>query len=264
MRGILAALGFDVAGEGDAFEVTPPFWRPDVTIADDLIEELIRVHGYERLPATTLRGTLPGVRPRPLERVRERARVLAAGLGFQEVVNYTLTSGEELARLVAPDDEARAHPIAVANPVASQHALLRTSLRGSLLAAYAANRRHEDGAMRLFEVGVEYLPTEADLPHERPVLCAVLGGPRLDRWSRPGAEGLDFFDAKGAVEALLDDLGVAAQFAPLESHALLPGHTAAVSAGDETAASSPRCIPPPPRASRSTSRSSSSSSGSSR
>ncbi len=235
VHSIFGVLGFDVVEEEDVFTVTPPFWRPDVTIPDDLIEELIRVHGYERLPSTTLRGALPEARPRPLERVRERARALAAGLGYQEVVNYTLTSGEDLACLVAPDDEARARPIAVANPVASQHAILRTSLRGSLLATYAANRRHEDGAMRLFEIGVEYLPTEADLPHERPVLCAVLGGPRLDRWSRPGPEGLDFFDAKGAVEALLDDLGVTAQFAPLESHALLPGHTAAVSAGGEPA-----------------------------
>ena len=230
---ILSALGFDVAESGDAFEVTPPFWRPDVAIPDDLVEELIRVHGYERLPTTVLRGALPEAQPRPLERVRERVRSLATGLGFQEVVSYTLTSGQVLARVVDPDDTDRSQPIAVLNPVASHHAYLRTSLRGSLLAAYAANRHHEDAAMRLFEVGVEYLPTEADLPHERPVICAALGGQRLERWLRPGSERLDFFDAKGAVEALLDDLGVAAEFALTEEYALLSGHTAAVSVGDE-------------------------------
>ncbi len=230
---ILSALGFDVTESGDAFEVTPPFWRPDVALPDDVIEELIRVHGYEKLPTTVLRGALPEAQPRPLERVRERVRSLAAGLGFQEVISYTLTSGEVLSRVVAPGDEDRSQPMAAANPVASQHTYLRTSLRGALLAAYASNRHHEDAAMRLFEVGVEYLPTEADLPHERPVLCAVLGGQRLERWERPGPERLDFFDAKGAVDALLDDLGVEGAFTPEEHYALLAGHTAAVSVGEE-------------------------------
>ena len=227
---ILGSLGFAVTAAPEGYLVTPPFWRPDVALADDLIEELIRVYGYEKLPTTALRGSIPEAEARPLERTRERARTLAAGLGFQEVVNYTLTSAEELARVVAPDDDRRARPIAVTNPVASQHTFLRTSLRGSLLAAYASNRHHEEAAIRLFELGVEYLPTEADLPHERPVLCAVLGGQRLERWARPGPERLDFFDAKGAVEALLEDLGVAASFAPAEYHALLSGHAADIAA----------------------------------
>ena len=234
VRRILVALGFDVAERGDAFEVTPPFWRPDVALPDDVVEELIRIYGYENLPTTVLRGALPEAQPRPLERVREQARELAAGLGFQEVVSYTLTSEEILSRVVPSDDEDRTGPLAAMNPVASQHTYLRTSLRGSLLSAYAANRHHEDAAMRFFEVGVEYLPTEADLPHERPVLCAVLGGQRLERWERPGPERLDFFDAKGAVEALLGDLGVEAAFAAEDHFAMLPGHSATVSLGEES------------------------------
>jgi len=233
VRRILTALGFEVTGDDEVYEVTPPYWRPDVALADDLVEELIRVHGYERLPTTVLRGALPEAQPRPLEGVRERVRSLAAGLGFQEVITYTLTSDDILRRVVADDDQDRARPIAAANPVASQHTFLRTSLRGSLLTAYAANRHHEDAAMRLFEVGVEYLPTEADLPHERPVICGVLGGQRLERWERPGPERLDFFDAKGAVEAILDDLGVEGSFEPAEEHALLTGHTATVAVGGE-------------------------------
>ena len=229
---ILGGLGFVVTDAAGGYLVTPPYWRPDVALPDDLVEELIRVYGYEKLPTTALRGALPLAPVRALERTRERVRGLAAALGFQEVVNYTLTSAEELARVVPPEDELRSGPISVVNPVASQHTFLRTSLRGSLLAAYASNRHHEDAAVRLFEIGVEYLPTEADLPHERPVLCAVLGGQRLERWVRPGPERLDFFDAKGEVEALLDDLGVVARFAPAEHFALLPGHTAEVLAGD--------------------------------
>ena len=205
---ILESLGFSVIRNKDGYRVTPPFWRPDVAIPDDVIEELIRVYGYDKLPATTLRGELPESSPNPLQSARERARVIVAGLGFQEVVNYSLITAEEVATFAAPDDTVRAVPLAVTNPVASQHTYLRTSLRGSLLSAYARNRRHEDAAVRLFEVGVEYLPTGSDLPKEWPVLCAVMGGQPHVRWSRPGPDRLDFFDAKGAVEALLDDLGV--------------------------------------------------------
>jgi len=77
------------------------------------------------------------------------------------------------------------------------------------------------------------LPTEADLPHERPVLCAVLGGPRETRWGRPGSDRLDFFDAKGAVEAIFDHLGIRPTFAPRAEFGLLEGHTAEVRAGKE-------------------------------
>ncbi|HCV00918.1 MAG TPA: phenylalanine--tRNA ligase subunit beta, partial [Dehalococcoidia bacterium] len=231
---ILLALGFEVSETGGVFQVTPPFWRTDVALPDDLVEELIRIYGYEKLPTTVLRGALPEVPPRPLERVRERVRSSAAGLGFQEVVSYTLTSSEILGRVVAADDQERGQPLAATNPVASQHTYLRTSLRGSLLTAYSANRRHEDVAMRLFEVGFEYIPAQSTLPQERPVLCAVLGGQRLERWKRAGTESLDFFDAKGAIETLLEDLGVEGIFTAEEQFGLLAGHTAAISVGDES------------------------------
>jgi phenylalanyl-tRNA synthetase beta chain len=90
-----------------------------------------------------------------------------------------------------------------------------------------------EGPLRLFEVGPEYLPVEADLPHERPVLCALVGGQREGRWPRPVAEGLDFFDAKGAVEAVLGELGIAARYVATAEFGLLEGHTAAVMAGKE-------------------------------
>jgi phenylalanyl-tRNA synthetase beta chain len=119
------------------------------------------------------------------------------------------------------------------NPVASQHGVLRTSMRGSLLQTAANNRHISDAPLRLFEIGFEYLPTEADLPHERPVLCGVIMGPRETRWRRPGGERLDFFDAKGALEAALDNLGIASTYRPLTQFGLLEGHTAEVTIGSD-------------------------------
>lgn len=231
VRRILTDLGFLCHHlPPNRYSVQPPFWRPDVEIPEDLVEELSRIYGYDRLPATMLRGGLPAPEPRPVEDLRERVRDLVVGLGFQEVITYSLTDRQSLDRVVAPDDARRASPLAVLNPVAARHALLRTSLRASLLETYAANRHHQDTALRLFEVGVEFLPVEADLPHERPVLCALLGGARESRWARPSDERLDFYDAKGAVEALFAALGVAGTFDPAEEYGLLPGHTAAIAA----------------------------------
>ncbi len=230
VRRILTDLGFVVHHlPPNRFSVQPPPWRPDVQIADDLVEEVGRIYGYDKLPITFLRGALPQPEPNSFERMRERVRDVAAGLGFQEVITYSLTDLQSLSPFVAPDDSRRAQPLAVTNPVASQHRVLRTSLRASVLSTFAANRRHEDGPLRLFEIGFEYLPTEADLPHERPILAAVLGGARTDRWGRPTNERVDFYDARGVAEALFDALGVRAGFTASEEHGLLPGHTAAVS-----------------------------------
>ncbi len=234
VRRILGDLGFLVHYVPPAkYSVQVPSWRPDVEIPDDLVEEVGRIYGYERLPATMLRGTLPPPEVNPVMSVRERLRDLAVALGFQEVITYTLTTREKLALVTDPLDAVRRNPLGVVNPVAAQHAYLRTSLRASVLETYATNRRQAEGALRLFEIGFEYLPVEGDLPIERPVLCAVLGGSREGRWHVGGGDALDFFDAKGAVEAMLDALGVTGTFVAAEEYGLLPGHTAKFGAGGE-------------------------------
>lgn len=227
---VLAALGFECRPAVAGYTVQPPYWRPDVTLPDDVIEDLARVYGYEHLPSTMLRGALPEPEPRPVEETRERARDLAVAVGYQEVITYTLGSKDRLLLAVDPDDDIRTRPLSVVNPVAAQHTYLRTSLRPSLLATYASNRPHVDGPLRLFEVGFEYLPVEGGLPHERPVLCALAGGARETRWPASSSrERLDFFDAKGALEAVLRGLRAAGTFEAAVVHGLLPGHTATVS-----------------------------------
>ncbi len=232
---ILTGLGFlvETPSVGE-FRVQPPDWRPDVEIPDDVVEDIGRIYGYDKLPITTLEGKLPEAPPNPLRDLRERVRDLAAGLGFQEVITYSLTELQKLQRVVDPADSLRLAPLSVVNPVASQYTYLRTSMRAGLLETYAANRRHHEGPLRLFEIGFEYLPTEADLPHERTMLCALVGGTREARWGGATGERLDFFDAKGAVEAFFDALGVPETYVPAVQFGLLEGHTAEVRAGKDT------------------------------
>jgi phenylalanyl-tRNA synthetase beta chain len=224
---ILAALGFAVSEPSPGtFAVTPPSWRPDVAMHDDVVEEIGRIHGYDRVPATMLRGMLPPAEVRPVDDLREQVRDALVALGFFEAINYTLVDQRLLDPVVAPGDDLRQRPLAVQNPVASHHRLLRTSLRGSVLHNYAANRAQADGPLRLFEAGVEYIPVEADLPHERPVICAVLGGPRESRWARPSSEALDFFDARGVADAVLAAVRVTATATAAAPFGMLPGHAA--------------------------------------
>ena len=232
---ILQALGFgcEFKYSNGSYRVEPPDWRPDVEIADDVIEDIGRIHGYDKLPTTMLRGKLPAPEFNPLRDLRERLRDLGAALGFLETITYTLTDMPRLQRMVPASDALRSAPLGVVNPVAAQHTYLRTSLRSNTLETYAANRRNHDGALRLFEVGSEYLPVEADLPHERTVFCAALGGTREGRWPHPGADRLDFYDAKGMVEAAFDELGIGPTFAPRSEFGLLEGHTAEIRAGKE-------------------------------
>jgi phenylalanyl-tRNA synthetase beta chain len=228
---ILNVLGFECEVSDGDYRVLAPYWRPDVELPDDVIEDVARIYGYENLPATMLRGSLPEAEARPVEDLREQLRDLAVDAGFQEIITYTLTDMARLHRVVEPGDPERGEPLSVVNPVASQHTYLRTSLRAGMLETYAANRRHSEQALRLFEAGFEYLPVEADLPHERAVLCGLIGGPRANRWGRPSTEGLDFFDAKGALDVMIESLGVQASFAPTTGYGLLSGHSAVVRAG---------------------------------
>ena len=234
VRRILTDLGYVVQHlPPDRYSVQVPYWRPDVLIADDVIEDLIRIHGYEALPDTLIDGALPPVERDPVSDLRERLRDAAVAAGGQEVINYTLTDKAMLARVVDPADSLRNDPLGVVNPVANRHQYLRTSLRASVLGSYAGNQRLHDGALRLFEVGFEYLPVEADLPHERPVLCAVLGGRRESRWRRSEGSPLDFYDARGFADAVAGAAGLTLSAQAADVYGFLRGHTAELLAGND-------------------------------
>jgi phenylalanyl-tRNA synthetase beta chain len=122
-------------------------------------------------------------------------------------------------------------PLRVLKPMTAEQEYLRPSLRANLLAALEANRRHEEGGIRLFELGRVYIRRLNDLPDEPEMLCGLLAGPRFDESWHGGDEPVDFFDAKGVVEGLLNHLGVEADFKPSDDESLDPAGQAAVVIG---------------------------------
>jgi phenylalanyl-tRNA synthetase beta chain len=209
----LASLGFDCQ-QTSASEVTAiaPYWRSDINQAVDLIEEIARITGYDEIPATMLSQPIPRQNPEPIIALKRAISDFLIGYGFQEVITYSLTSLEMLNKLLTNSHSFEPMPLRVANPMTAEQEYLRPSLRANLLAALNTNQRHEEGGIRLFELGKVYLPRPKDLPDELEMLCGILGGSDIEK-SWPGeGEPIDFFGVKGIVEGLLDRMGVDARF----------------------------------------------------
>jgi len=229
VRDVLTSLGFSCRSESPRrYAVGVPYWRTDVHIADDVVEEVARIVGYDQLPTSNLGGQVPSVLPQPLRDLRERVRDLLAAAGMQEVINYSLTTLEALQRVLAPEELAARPPLRVANPLSADLEYLRTTLRASLLQTIASNLRHREGEIALFEAARVYLPAGEDLPQEQEHIAGVVGGWREDRWGRPTDEAIDFYDAKGYLQELLSGLGVTPTLVEADVFGMVPGRTAQV------------------------------------
>lgn len=228
---ILDALGFtwESAGE-DELKVTVPYWRNDVNIEEDLVEEVVRSIGYDSVPATMLSSPIPSQQPVPIIGLRDQVKDLLAAAGIQEVINYPLVTLQQLEPF---DPLVRTKlPLRVANPLSSDREYLRTTLMFSVLANLASNQGHSAGPFRLFEAGRVFESGGKDLPEERETVAGVLAGLRQEPSWLEDESLLDFYDAKGVTESVLDRLGVAVTYEPVDNPAFHPGRCAAIKAGD--------------------------------
>ncbi len=238
---ILHALEFhcellDGAGAGDLrIRVTAPDHRLDIGTGvigqADIVEEIARIYGYERIPETQLAELLPPPHANRDLELEERTRDLLASLGLQEIVTYSLTSPEREARLraasgaAAPDEPAY---VRLANPIVVDRVVMRRSLLPGAMEVAAANARSND-RLALFEIGSVYLPKDgAPLPDEPQRVAILLAGPRDPQGWQPADRGpMDFYDLKGIVEEVAGALHLAeVAFEPSVHEAFTPGRTA--------------------------------------
>jgi phenylalanyl-tRNA synthetase beta chain len=224
----LKALGFECQVKGSQVLATAPYWRSDIRLAVDLIEEVARIIGYDQIPTTLLSDPLPHHNPEPVLELKKKIGQDLTGFGFQEVMTYTLTSLQMLSNLVPEPAAPEPMPVRVANPMTADQEYMRPNLRANLLATLAANRRYEEGGIRLFELGKIFLPRENDLPAEPEVLCGVMSGTRVEKSWLGGDGNYDFYDAKGIVQGLLERLGVDAGYRPGSDKSLHPARQAAI------------------------------------
>jgi phenylalanyl-tRNA synthetase beta chain len=225
---LLTALEFKVEPAAPhALRVTAPPHRLDIQEGPaDLIEDLARLHGYDRLPATLLADRLPPQADCPDLEFEERVKDLLVGVGLQEVISYALTTPEREAPLTPPE----AAYVRLLNPISSDRVVMRHAVLASVLEAVERNVKHA-ADVRLFEVGRAYLPRDgAKLPDEPRRLALALCGRRdAEFWGAPdkAPAALDFFDLKGVVEALAEGLHLPEiSYRPSAAPSLHPGKAA--------------------------------------
>jgi phenylalanyl-tRNA synthetase beta chain len=223
---ILGALGFEVEAVAGGWRVKAPSWRIfDIEEEADLFEEVARIYGFDRIPAT-LPAVVGADAPESLShRVRRTVRRVLVGAGLVEVVNYAFH--DQAADDAWPGLEAAPAP-RLANPLSERLAIMRRSLAPGLIASARFNQRRGAESVRLFEIGHVFWRAADGSPREADALGLVVGGSIGTPWSRKVA--LDVFDAKGVLEAVAESLGVELRVSPANgcSEALDPDQVASL------------------------------------
>ena len=225
IAGLFAGLGLPFVREGDDFLVTPPSWRFDIEIEEDLIEEIARLHGYDNIPAPAPRGNMKMLVQPEAQRPQARVRQMLVDRGYQEVVNFAFVE-----EAWETDFAANTNLIRLANPIASQMAVMRSTLIGGLVANLVTNLKRKQSRVRLFETGRIFRRDGQGAPvagfHQPWKLSGLAYGGALPEGWGGGTRKVDFYDVKGDLEALLAPARL--RFEKLLHPALHPGRAATV------------------------------------
>ncbi len=223
---ILRALGMQVAATAEGWVVTPPSRRFDIAIEEDLIEEVVRIHGYEAVPTASPSGRIRPAAPSETRVEESTLRRQLAARDYREAIDYAFLDARIL-RAWGLD----AGAVALANPLSTELGVMRTALLPGLVESLRANRARQQGRVRLFELGrVFHLGAPGEGPVEtRRVAAIACGDARAEQWGEAG-RAVDFFDVKGDLESLLAlaGEGAAAEFRPAAVAWLHPGRSAEV------------------------------------
>jgi len=222
---LFSGLGLSFTRDGDDFLVQPPTWRFDIEIEEDLIEEIARLYGYDNIPSPAPRGPLSMLVQPEAQRPQAEVRQLLVDRGYQEVINFAFVEEAWEADFVA-----NTNLIRLANPIASQMAVMRSTLFGGLISNLRTNLNRKQSRVRLFETGRTFHRDAKGCPVEgfhqpRKLAGLAYGGALPEGWS-DGGRKVDFFDVKGDLEALLAPAKL--RFEKLQHPALHPGRAAKV------------------------------------
>jgi len=229
---IFTRLGLASARTADGFDVTPPSYRFDIAIEEDLIEEIARIYGYERIPANQPRARAAMLPQRETLRPAMRVKEAIAARDYQEVVNFSFVDAGWESDFCGNDT-----PVKLLNPIASQHSVMRSGLAGSLVANVRYNLNRKQDRVRVFELGRVFRADSGvvDAPLTvagvaQPLkLAAIAYGPAYpEQWGLP-ARMVDFYDVKADIESLF--AAAATRFERTTHPALHPGRAANVLVG---------------------------------
>ena len=229
---ILKRLGCEVTEGKDEWLAVAPGWRFDMSIEEDLVEEVARLFGYNNIPDAPVQAGLVMGSHREADLSLKRVKTLLNDKGYQEVITYSFVD-PKVQQWIHPSEEALILP----SPISSEMSAMRLSLLTGLLGTVVYNQNRQQNRVRIFETGLRFVPdTQAPLGIRQDVMLggAICGNRYEEHWDL-AKDSVDFFDLKGDVESLLDLTGKlsAIEFRKAENPALHPGQSAAIYLKDE-------------------------------
>jgi len=209
IKELLESIEFTVSGKNSPFKVSPPSFRVDVSIEEDLIEEIARLYGYDHIVETLPCGAYH-TEPDPVFSIREKSKEMFQGFGFSEVINYCFIHNSFCDQLCFSEKDERRKIIPVLNPISEDLSVMRTSLLPGLLLTTQRNIAQQIRDVKIFETGKVFLSNGKDvLPTEIEMIAALWSGAKASpSWHEKQTE-TDFFDIKGVLEAYFISLKIA-------------------------------------------------------
>jgi phenylalanyl-tRNA synthetase beta chain len=221
---ILTRLNMKLETQNEGWLVNIPSSRFDIAIEADLIEELVRIYGYNNVPSRKPVGELAMIRKPENRLIKSQIARLLASRGYQEAITYSFID-KQSQQLIDPEVE----PLPLVNPISADLAVMRSSIWPGLLKAMEHNLKRQHPRVKFFEMGLKFVPTEDGLKQTPVIAGAICGTRRTENWEADG-DMLDFFDLKGDLEAIfkLSASEDSFTFVASQRHGLHPGQTAQV------------------------------------
>jgi len=217
---LFARLRLEVDSKGGDFLVTPPSFRFDLSIEEDLIEEIARLHGYDNIPAATPHASLTMLPDSELQRPLARIHQTLVARDYQEIISYSFVE-EQIERELCGNTE----PVRLQNPIASNLAVMRSSLITGLIEALRYNLNRKQSRVRLYEIGACFARLNGRYAHSQRLSGIAYGESQPEQWG-VASKPVDFYDVKADVEALYAPYRL--NFVTASHPALHPGRSARI------------------------------------
>ncbi|MBM7571973.1 phenylalanine--tRNA ligase subunit beta [Aquibacillus albus] len=233
---ILRKLNFKYEQDGEQFSIQVPTRRQDISIFEDMVEEVARIYGYDHLPYTLPQGASQAGGLTELQQLKREVKHYFEGAGLMETITYSLTSKDRATLLVSPEvKESAVTSVELAMPMSEEHSTLRLSILPEMLASLSYNVARKQTNLAYYEVGTVFVSQEETVtkqPDEKLRVSGALTGEWLTHpWQQEKKE-VDFFLVKGIVEGLFNKLNIVADYKHLKLEGMHPGRTAQILIGD--------------------------------
>jgi len=235
MISILATLGFTTEKHDKVLTAVVPTWRIDCTEMPDIAEEVARIYGYENIQSTRPLSNISEGQEGFEHAVREHISSVLSRSGLNETVTFSFMSADSLKKLLFKEDDAHYQAVPILNPITEEFPLMRTTLLPSLMDVLVRNQAVKNDRVAIYEIASTYCPKSlpvTELVDENREITGLLYGNRTQASWPYKAEGFDFYDVKGLMEAVLTSLGINAQLRASDYAPLHPGKAAEYVVGD--------------------------------